>query len=204
MGTGGGADGKRASDLEFERLALPWLPDVARFALSLTRSQADADDLVQETYLHAYRSWHTFIPGSDPRRWLFTICKNDFLRSRERAARIARVEAEADAEAETVAAVMGHVRAQDAGYGDLFARLDLAPAIDGALGELPDVYRVAVVLVDVEGYSYEEAAAMLKVPIGTVRSRLFRGRRLLQERLIDLARESGIVGPAAGPAGEAG
>ena len=71
-------------DAEFARDALPWLDDVYRFALSLTRDEPDADDVVQETYLRAYRSWHTFIQGTDCRRWLFTICRNVFLRSRER------------------------------------------------------------------------------------------------------------------------
>src|ERR1700733_7790431 len=72
-------------DGSFEREALPWLDDVYRFALSLTRNEADADDLVQETYLRASRSLHTFERGSDARRWLFTICRNAFLRTRERA-----------------------------------------------------------------------------------------------------------------------
>src|SRR3954463_8760898 len=71
-------------DIDFEREALPWIDDVYRFALSLTRDDADADDVVQETYLRAYRSWHTFQPGSDARRWLFTITRNVFLRSPER------------------------------------------------------------------------------------------------------------------------
>src|SRR3954471_12074943 len=71
-------------DAEFAREALPWIDDVYRFALSLTRDESDADDVVQETFLRAYRSWHTFIPGTDCRRWLFTICRNVFLRSRER------------------------------------------------------------------------------------------------------------------------
>src|SRR5665647_2392939 len=75
-------DGGR--DAAFEREALPWLDDVYRFALSLTRDDADADDVVQETYLRAYRSWHNFIPGTECRRWLFTICRTVFLRSRER------------------------------------------------------------------------------------------------------------------------
>ncbi|MBA3672565.1 MAG: hypothetical protein H0W68_11180, partial [Gemmatimonadaceae bacterium] len=76
--------GDSARDVAFERDALPWLDDVYRFALSLTREESDADDVVQETFLRAYRSWHTYIPGTDCRRWLFTICRNVFLRSRER------------------------------------------------------------------------------------------------------------------------
>ena len=69
----------------FEREAIPWIDDVYRFALSLTRDESDADDVVQDTFLRAFRSWHTYLPGSDCRRWLFTICRNVFLRSRERA-----------------------------------------------------------------------------------------------------------------------
>ena len=74
----------RPRDTAFEREAIPWIDDVHRFALSLTRDECDADDVVQDTFLRAYRSWHTYLPGSDCRRWLFTICRNVFLRSRER------------------------------------------------------------------------------------------------------------------------
>src|SRR5881398_778602 len=82
----GAADARdRERDESFAAEALPWLDDVYRFALSLTRDAADADDVVQDTFLRAYRSWHTYMPGSDCRRWLFTICRNVFLRSRERA-----------------------------------------------------------------------------------------------------------------------
>ena len=73
-----------ARDEAFEQEALPWLDDVYRFALSLTRDEADAEDIVQDTFLRAYRSWSTYAAGSDCRRWLFTICRNAFLRSRER------------------------------------------------------------------------------------------------------------------------
>src|ERR1700757_3077539 len=91
---------QREYDASFEREALPWLDDVYRFALSLPRNEADADDVVQETYLRAYRSWHTFERGSDARRWLFTICRNAFLRTRERARHQVDVE---DGDVEAVA-----------------------------------------------------------------------------------------------------
>ena len=168
-----------------------WLPAVARFALSLTRSRADADDLVQETYLQAFRAWRTFRPGEDGRRWLFTICKHRFLRDERRAQRHEEVASEP--ELDTVAAVRMHVAAQRSGLGDLWDRLDLGPAIDAALGVLPEHYRTAVVLVDVEGYGYEDAAVVLGVPVGTVRSRLFRARRLLQESLFEHARDAGFA-----------
>src|ERR1700712_2563396 len=79
-------------EVAFEREALPCIDDVYRFALSMTRDESDADDVVQDTYLRAYRSWHTYLPESDCRRWLFTICRNVFLRSRERSSRWVAVE----------------------------------------------------------------------------------------------------------------
>ena len=92
-------------DAEFARDALPFMDDVYRFALSLTRNAADADDIVQETFLRAFRSWHTFQPGSDARRWLFTICRNAFLRAREKSRHEVDME---DGDAETLAAVRLH------------------------------------------------------------------------------------------------
>jgi RNA polymerase sigma-70 factor (ECF subfamily) len=187
------ADSER--DIAFERDALPWLDDVYRFALSLTRDDADADDVVQETYLRAYRSWHTFIPGTDCRRWLFTICRNVFLRSRERQRPTVDLE---DGEQDAVAAGSVYAAARELGYDDLYATLDLAPALRDALDELVEPFRSAVLLVDVEDMSYEMAAQVMGVPIGTVRSRLFRGRRLLQEKLLTVAQDLGFASVGAG------
>jgi RNA polymerase sigma-70 factor (ECF subfamily) len=180
-------------DAEFAREALPWLDDVYRFALSLTRDEADADDVVQETFLRAYRSWHTFIPGTDCRRWLFTICRNVFLRSRERQRPTVDLE---DGEQDALAAGSVYSAARERGYDDIYARLDIGPALREAIDELAEPFRSAVILVDVEDLSYDAAAEVMEVPIGTVRSRLFRGRRLLQEKLASLAAEYGL-GPAA-------
>ena len=185
------------ADLRFEREALPWLDDVYRFALSLTRDAADADDLVQETFLRAYRSWHTFQPGSDARRWLFTICRNAFLRSRERERHTVPLE---ESEAESLAGHRMQRELLQAGVGDVITRIDLAPALTQALDELAEPYRSAVMLVDVEDQSYDAAAEVLGVPIGTVRSRLFRGRRLLQRSLLEYARDAGLVPAGATPA----
>jgi len=178
------------ADLRFEREALPWLDDVYRFAMSLTRDAADADDLVQETFLRAYRSWHTFQPGSDARRWLFTICRNAFLRSRERERHTVPLE---ESEAESLAGHRMQRELLQAGVGDVITRIDLAPALTRALDDLAEPYRSAVMLVDVEDQSYDAAAEVLGVPIGTVRSRLFRGRRLLQRSLLEYARDAGLV-----------
>jgi RNA polymerase sigma-70 factor (ECF subfamily) len=177
-------------DIDFEREALPWLDDVYRFALSLTRDDADADDVVQETYLRAYRSWHTFVPGTECRRWLFTICRNVFLRSRERQRSTVDLD---DGEQDAVAAGSVYAAARERGYDDLYATLDLAPALSEALDSLAEPFRSAVILVDVEDMTYETAAQVMGVPIGTVRSRLFRGRRLLQEKLLTVAEDLGFA-----------
>jgi RNA polymerase sigma-70 factor (ECF subfamily) len=182
--------GDTERDVAFERDALPWLDDVYRFALSLTRDEADADDVVQETFLRAYRSWHTFIPGTDCRRWLFTICRNVFLRSRERQRPTVDLE---DGEQDAVAAGSVYAAAREKGYDDIYARLDLAPALREAIDELSEPFRSAVILVDVEDLTYESAAEVMGVPIGTVRSRLFRGRRLLQEKLLTVAEDLGFT-----------
>lgn len=180
----------RDADLSFQREALPWLDDVYRFALSLSRNEAEAEDIVQETFLRAYRSWHTYQPGSDARRWLFTISRNVFLRLRERGRR--QVEAE-DGDVEALAAVREQETSRRDEVDELLTRIDLGPAIGAALDELQEPFRSAVVLVDVEDQSYEAAAEVLGVPIGTVRSRLFRGRRLLQQKLLDYARDAGFA-----------
>jgi RNA polymerase sigma-70 factor (ECF subfamily) len=121
---------------------------------------------------------------------LFTICRNTFLRSRSREARHVSCD---DPELEALAAAAVHASAEQSGYGDLFATIDLSDAIRSAIAALPEGFCEAVVLVDVNDLSYERAAAILGVPIGTVRSRLFRGRRLLQEALITHARDAGLV-----------
>lgn len=183
----------------FERLTMPHLADVARFARSLTRDRTRADDLVQETYLRALRGWHTFHDGSDPRRWLFTVCHHTFLRTMQREARY--VEApEDDPELESLATAMAHSSAQRSGLAETVERMDLGPAIDRALGQIPVHFRGAVVLVDVEGQSYEEAAVVLGIPVGTVRSRLFRGRRLLQDLLFVYAHDAGFQSARSTPA----
>lgn len=182
---------KALKDAAFARDAIMCLPDLTRFARALARNSADAEDLVQETYLRAYRFWGSFVPGSNCKRWLFTICRNVFLR---RAVRDRVVESVGDdAEVETVAAVRLHNAARDAGVDDMFSRLDLGPAIDRAIDGLPGVFRTVVQLVDVEGMTYQEVADGLDVPVGTVRSRLYRGRRLLQQELIDYARDANLA-----------
>jgi len=173
----------------FEREAMPWIEDVHRFALSLTRDEFEADDVVQDTFFRAFRSWHTYVPGSDCRRWLFTICRNVFLRSRERV----RLTVDLDA-ADSEPSVAGSLYDWGAERpDDMLLRLDLAPAIANALARVPEPFRSTLILVDLEDQSYETAAETLGVPIGTVRSRLFRGRRLMQDQLGAYADDAGFA-----------
>lgn len=181
----------------FEAEALPHLDAVYRFALRLTGSPAEAEDLVQETYLRAFRAWDQYTPGTRAKSWLFTICRNAYLRDRERDARrdelVARAaRAEVDGE---VAASESPVFAGRADYdpeGDFFRGL-VDSRIFEAIDALPADFREAVVLSDLEGLSYQEIADVIGVPLGTVKSRLFRGRKALQETLYDIAREGGYI-----------
>lgn len=177
-------------DPAFEAALLDAMDSVYRFAKSLTRDPTAADDLVQETYLRAFRFASSFIPGSDARRWLFTICRNVFLRGEEREQRYAPLD---DADGEVLHAVRSHGLWHSEGLDESLLRMELSDAISGAIARLPETFRLAVVLVDLEGCSYAHAAEIAGVPVGTVRSRLFRARRLLQESLIDYARDAGLA-----------
>jgi RNA polymerase sigma-70 factor (ECF subfamily) len=174
----------------FEAVALPHLAAVARVAQALARDEADAGDLVQETFLRALRHWDTFEPGSDCRRWLATICRNVFLARRQREQVVTAVE---DDTLEALGAADAHRTARAAGLNDLFDRFELGPAIRDAIDRLDPVFRDVVLLFDVEGFTYEEIADLLMIPLGTVRSRLYRARRQLQSALISHAIDRGFA-----------
>lgn len=159
----------------------------------MTRDESDAEDVVQDTYLRALRSWQTFAPDSDCRRWLFTICRNVFLRSRERASRIVNFDA---AELDSVIGDGSVTRPwEDRGGSPAvdFSSVDVWPAIRRAVSRVPEPFRSVIVAVDLDDESYETAAERLGVPIGTIRSRLFRGRRLLQDQLRSYALDLGVT-----------
>lgn len=183
-------------DARFEREALVCLPDVARYALSLTRNQSEADDLVQDTFLNAYRAWHQYLDGSECRAWLFTICRNQFLRTRRRDERALAVD---DPELEALAAAALHTSVRESNLQHMFERTEVIEAIESAIAELPLPYREVALMVDVHDQTYDTVSQILGVPIGTVRSRLFRARRILQEKLITHARDAGL-GAARGTA----
>jgi RNA polymerase sigma-70 factor (ECF subfamily) len=187
----------------FEEEALPWIDSVYRFALSMTHDPADAEDVVQDTFLRAFCMWHDYEPGSDCRRWLFTICRNAFLRSRER--RPMTMELTSMTE-EVGAALAAHASDRwKCGADPAEARLahvDLGDAIDRALSQVPEPYRSALILVDVEDQSYDSAARALHVPLGTLRSRVFRGRRLMQVLLGAYARDLGVSATSPTPSSQ--
>jgi RNA polymerase sigma-70 factor (ECF subfamily) len=177
-------------DAQFAATALPLLPTVARIARALAGNATDGDDLVQETFLRAYRYWHTFEPGSDCTAWLSTICRRALFDLRRREERTDVVD---DTELESLAAASLHKTARSAGLEGVFDRVDLGPAIEAAIARLEPTFRAVVELADVEGFSYDEIAEMLDIPIGTVRSRLYRGRRHLQQELFAYALDAGYA-----------
>lgn len=177
------AQGLRQVSPEFEADALACLDSLYRTARRLTRVAADAEDLVQETYLKAFRSAGRFEPGTNMRAWLFTILHNT---ARNRARDRARDTVSIDSEAVDRAADVPLPGSGAAGPEDPEAQLlrqTLAPELQAAIDGLPDAFRQAVWLRDVEDFSYAEIASMLTIPVGTVMSRISRGRRMLFEAL---------------------
>ncbi|MPZ14573.1 MAG: sigma-70 family RNA polymerase sigma factor [Chloroflexi bacterium] len=174
-----------------EEEALQHVDALYRTALRLTRNAADAEDLVQETYLRAFRFRDRFAAGSNLRAWLFKILTNTAISRFRHTSREAADTSLNEIEEFELYAHAADVRdvaeesAEDVALGVLLD-IDVRNALEG----LPEPFRMAVVLSDVEGFSYKEIAEMLEVPLGTVMSRLFRGRRMLRDRLDEYARSA--------------
>jgi RNA polymerase sigma-70 factor (ECF subfamily) len=176
---------------EFQSEALPHMNFLYNYALRMTYNSADAEDLVQETFLKAYRFWDSYEKGTNIRAWLFRIMKNAYIN------RYRREKKEPETvEYEEVENFYNSVREsavessdlQETLYNNLFED-DVAMAI----AELPEDFRTVVILCDLENLTYEEVAEFVDCPIGTVRSRLHRGRKLLRAKLMDYARKRGYV-----------
>lgn len=182
----------------FEEEALPHLDAVYRFALRLSGSVDEAEDLVQETFLRAYRAWDQFEQGTRAKSWLFTICRNVFLRRRERAQRHEEIVSEKADRSGPNPVNPVWVSASGSDPEGRFFDSIVDDKIIEAIEALPEEYRTAVVLSDVEGLPYAEIAELIDVPVGTVKSRLFRGRRRLQEQLYEHAVEMGYIPASAG------
>ena len=179
---------------EFESEALRHLDALYRTALRMTRSEADAEDLVQETYIRAFRFRDQFTLGTNMKAWLFRILTNTFINTYRRKAAQPEV---TDLEGIDEFSLYRRMNTDRAASSSPDPEAELLnnvvdTEVTDALEELPEKFRTTVLL-DVEGFSYKEIAEMLSVPIGTVMSRLHRGRKFLQKRLYDLARERGIA-----------
>jgi RNA polymerase sigma-70 factor (ECF subfamily) len=178
-------DQKRAS---FEQEALVHLDTLYRVALRLSGNPADADDLVQETMLKAYRSWDQYQKGTNAKGWLLTILRNSFINEYRRRSRHPET---VDVDTIEPFAVFGDVQDEDP-QGTFFDRI-VDDEVLRAIDQLPEVFRETLVLSDVEGLNYQEIAKMLDVPVGTVKSRLFRARQALQAKLYDYAVSMGYI-----------
>ncbi len=181
-------------DLEsrFESEAMPYLNGMYSSAYRLTRNAADAEDLLQETFLRAYRGFHQFEPGTNLKAWLYRILMNTFINSYRRKQREPQTISEDEVEDWYLYSKMAGDGAEPSAETEVLESLP-DEDVQEALMALPEQFRTAVLLADVEGFSYKEIADIMGVPIGTVMSRLHRGRKALEKGLWDVMRERGLV-----------
>jgi RNA polymerase sigma-70 factor, ECF subfamily len=180
-----------ANSDDFEQIALPQMAMLHRYAMHLTMNSENAKDLLQETYLRAYRFWRHFKKGTNVTAWLFRIMKNSYInryrREKNRPAHIRYEEYHLPHNGPQESTTVSHPL-QGPTYPEVFG-----DEIVRSMEAMHASFRTVVVLADVDGLSYEEIAATLGCPIGTVRSRMHRGRKLLKERLSTYARDNGYV-----------
>jgi RNA polymerase sigma-70 factor, ECF subfamily len=182
---------KSEKDKAFEREAIPHTALLYNYALRMTGSTLDADDLLQETFLKAYRFWDKYEQGTNIRAWLFRIMKNSYINRYRK-----ETKEPATVGYEEVEGYFTSVRDESVSLNDLQQSLTnnlLDDDVASAVADLPEEFRTVVILCDIEGLSYEEIAEFVDIPLGTVRSRLHRGRKLLRDRLLNYARKRGYV-----------
>lgn len=183
------ADKKR-----FQRDAVALLDPLYAGALRMTRNPADAEDLVQETMMRAYRSFDRFEEGTNLKAWLFRIMTNAYINTyRKKQREPMKVSHDEIEDFDLYRELKQHDPQWDATPENIVLSNLVDSDIIEAIDDLPEQFRLAVVLSDVEGFSYAEMAEIMDVPLGTVMSRLHRGRKALQKRLWDIARDKGIV-----------
>jgi RNA polymerase sigma-70 factor, ECF subfamily len=178
----------------FAEQAMPYMSALYAAAMRMTRNPADAEDLLQETYLRAYRGFEGFHEGTNLKAWLYRILTNTFINTyRAKKRRPDQVELD-DVEDFFLYRRLGGLEAADAARSTETEVLESIPdsEVKEALESIPEQFRMAVILADVEGFSYKEIAEILDVPIGTVMSRIHRGRRALQQKLWDYAERNNL------------
>jgi RNA polymerase sigma-70 factor, ECF subfamily len=179
---------------EFERQALVHVDALFGAAYRLTRNARDAEDLVQDSLLRAYKFWDSFQQDSNCKAWLLRIVTNTFINEYQRRKRSREVLDAATAEQDATDGVLVHAAAHDRQSPDqALMQASVSDDVQRALDQLPDDFRTAVILCDMQGLSYKEIAEIMETPVGTVMSRLFRGRKLLAKALREFAVAEGYV-----------
>lgn len=176
----------------FEKEAIPHMDALKRTALRMTKNESDAEDLVQEAFVKAYRFWDKFEPGTNSRAWLFKIMTNIFIndyRSKSRAPQSVSVD---EIDDNFIYGQLATTPADNSPEKELFAKI-FDDDVKKAIEELPEDFRMVVVLSFLEEFSYEEIAEIANLQLGTVKSRLHRGRKLLQKKLYEYAVRNGYI-----------
>lgn len=177
---------------DFDEEIIPHMDALYNFALRLTTDPNDAEDLVQDTIVKAYRFFSSYEKGTNAKAWMFRILKNSFINNYRKTSK-----KPAEVDYDEVSSYYESIRAERTETSDLESlmfREMMDDELSTALTRLPEDFRTVVMLCDVEGYTYEEIANMLDVPIGTIRSRLHRGRNLLKTELLEYAKKRGYTG----------
>ena len=177
----------------FAASAMQYAPQLYSAAMRMTRNASDAEDLVQETYLRGYRSYATFEEGTNLRAWLFRILTNTFINSYRAKQRRPQETDLGDTEDLYLYKNVRNIDPSSRSAEDTLFDLFTDDEVKAALESLPDNFRMPVLLADVEEFSYKEIAEMLDIPIGTVMSRLHRGRKAMQKQLVEFATERGLI-----------
>ena len=177
----------------FEVLALEHFDALYNTAVRLTRNPSEAQDLVQETFLKAFRFYHRFEPGTNIKAWLFTILRNTYINVYRKAARQQQVDFDQVAPFYADTSDSDPPAWTDRATMEEMLRHVVQDDVKRALESLPEEYRMVVLLADLEDFAYKEIAEIVGCPVGTVMSRLFRGRRLLRKSLAEFAKKSGYI-----------